>query len=297
MLSLNEAVNEVVLVDPVLYEALELLVKYENRQIFLAPVYTEYKRMFLSETPAEAALYDPAQNEDLMDYISKAAAFANDPEMVNLELSGDGQAGLYVSEAYLEFAAEYEITEFVDLSWMRNAFIVDYIADLLVENGYTAGYLASYDGFTRNLDGREMTYSVNLFDRLENEIFLPFTMNYTGPLAIVNLRNYPMSEQDRWHYASFENGRIATVMIDPADGKDKSSTDNLFAYSDKTGCAEILLQTAPLFVADTLDEQAVWELSGNGIDSIWFEGTELIHTEEAVTLNALKTEGVEYSIK
>jgi len=295
MFRLNAAVNETVSVDPVLYDALSMLAEHKNRHVFLAPVYTEYKRMFLSETPAEAALYDPLQNEELYAYVSQAAAFANDPDMIHLELHDDNRAGLFVAEAYLDFAAEHEITEFVDLDWLRNAFVVDHIAELLLENGYTAGYLASYDGFTRNLDKRDVTYSVNLFDRLENEIFLPYTMDYTGPLALINLRNYPMGEQDQWHYASLENDRIATVMIDPADGKDKSSTDNLLSYSSTFGCAEQLLMAAPLYVADELNEQALWEMAESGVYAIWFEGTKLCHTEEDVVLKALQEEV--YSIR
>lgn len=35
---------------------------------------------------------------------------------------------------------------------MKNAFITDYVADVMIDNGYTLGSLTSYDGFTRNLD-------------------------------------------------------------------------------------------------------------------------------------------------
>ena len=74
-------------------------------------------------------------------------------------------------------------------------------------------------GFTRNLDVSGNSYSFNLFDRQNSDIYLPAVMQYKAPMSIVYLRNYPMSSQDRWHYYSFTNGRIVTACIDPADGK------------------------------------------------------------------------------
>ena len=57
-----------------------------------------------------------------------------------------------VSDDYLAFAEKNFISDFIDFSWMKNAFITDYVADVMIDNGYTLGSLTSYDGFTRNLD-------------------------------------------------------------------------------------------------------------------------------------------------
>ena len=288
---LNDHVNEKVTVDPALYKALEQIVRYDSRYPFLAPVYEEYDRVFVQTNEDDAARYDPSKNPDLMDYIQNAASFGNDESMVWLELFGDNQVILHVSDDYLAFAEYYELDTFFDLHWMTNAFIIDYMADCLIANGYTSGYLASYDGFNRNLDQRGNSYSHNVYDRLDNEIYLPVVYNYQEPTAIVVLKKYSMSDAESWHYFSYSDGTITTTYVDPADGVSKSATDNLFVYGAGMGCAEILLQSAPVFISNELNEDALMELSNRGIYSIWGEGNSMISSNKNASLTAMSENG------
>ena len=174
---------------------------------------------------------------------------------------------------------------------MTNAFIIDYLAEELCENGYTNGYLASYDGFNRNLDQRGLQYSHNIYDLHNGEVFLPAVYNYQEPSSIVVLRNYPMSEKDRWHYFSYTDGTVTTTFLDPADGAPKSATDNLFVYSRDVGCAEILLQAAPVFIAERLDTEELDSLAAQGIYSIWGEAYELYLNEKDAVVTAVPENG------
>lgn len=286
-----------VTVDPALYEALGLIQKYENRCLYLGPVYVEYDRMFHSESEAEAASYDPGQNRELTDYISRIAAFANDPQSIDLVLLDHSQVMLQLSDAYQSFAEEYEITEFLDFGWMRNAFIADYLAQTLAQAGFTNGYLASYDGFTRNLDTRGEPFSFNLFDRLEDDINLPAVMEYSRPTSLVFLRNYPMSDRDSYHYYSFPDGRIATAFLDPADGMSKSATDNLVGCSENLSCSEILLQLAPVYLAQELDTQSLVALENRGITSVWFEDRVLYCTNQNLQIRLLADVDAAYTLE
>ncbi len=292
---LNAHVNEPVAVDPALYDALALAVRYESRHIFLATVYDAYSQVFSFEDPKEAAEYDPGQNQEELDYVRAAAAFANDPAAISLELLENGQVKLHVSDDYLTFAKEQEISRFVDFGWMGNAFIADFLAEKLTENGFTNGYLASYDGFTRNLDTRSESYSVNFFDRQGDQLYIPARMEYTGAISMVFFRDFPLSDQDRWHYYSFPNGRTSTTMVDPADGVDKAAVPSLMGYSRNLGCAELTLQLAPLYVADTLAEDALQALTGQEIYAIWTQGTELRYNEATVSLTLLPDTGIAYT--
>ena len=272
---LNDHVNETVTVDPALYKALSLLVKYDCRNPYLAPAYAEYDRVFLAESDAEAARYDPAGDPELKDYLFRIAGFAVEPQMVNLELLGDNQVRLIVSREYRQFAEENGIETFLDFGWMKNAFIADYLADILEGEGFTNGYLSSYDGFTRNLDSRGGGYTFNLFNRQGNEVNLPARMQYTGPMSIVFLRDYPMGEQDRWHYYAFETGKIVTAFLDPADGLSKSACPNLVSYAGHLGCGEILMQTAAVFATDVLHTETLDAMKEEGVYSVWSEGGQL----------------------
>lgn len=281
---LNAHVNEPVKVESELYGALSLAAAYDNRHIFTAPAMVEYNRVFLCENDEEAARYLPSGDPEMVAWLAELGSFVNDPEMIRLELIGEDQVQLTVSEEYLAYAQFHEIETFLDFGWMKNAFVADYLASVLTQNGYTNGYLVSYDGFTRNLDQRGMEYTFNLFDRKGTEINMPAQMAYHVPMSIVFLRDYPMNELDRWHYFAFADGNVVTAMLDTADCMSKSSAHNLVGYSVTAGCGEILLQMAPQFTADTLDEAALKAMPENDIHAIWFEGRNLLHTDPKLKL-------------
>lgn len=293
---INQNVNKAVSVDPALYQALELIDRYDSRYLFLAPVYAEYDHMFSAETDVEAADYDPMQNPQHADYLAQLATYAADPSMVDLQLLGENQVQLVVAQDYLDFARDEEITRFVDFGWMTNAFIADYLAEALIREGFTNGFLASYDGFTRNLDARGESFSLNLFNRQGNNIYLAGAMQYADPISIVSLRDYPMSQKDQYHYYTFENGTIGNVFADPVDGLYKSSVDSLVSYSYDAGCAEILLQQAPVYIADTMDEAALAAMKSIGIYSIFFDGTTIRCNDADMTIILNAESGLDYQV-
>lgn len=293
---LNDHPNEAVTVEPMLYAALEKTAAYGSRYVYLGPVYAEHSRMLMADDPSVAAEYDPAQNRQAEQYVRELAAYAGDPAHIELELLGENTVRLRVSQAYLTYARDNELGTLLDFGWLRNAFIIDWVAERMTEQGMVRGYLASYDGFTRNLDSSGLTYEQNVFDRLEDALNLPAVMTYTGPMTMVFLRNYAMTELDRWHYYSFGD-RIATMFLDPADGMSKSSTDNLLSYSREMGCADVLLRTAPIFVADRFEEAAVQSLRTQGIFSIWGEGSVLCYNDPDLTLTLDPEAGYETAVR
>lgn len=293
---LNAHINETVTVDETLYRALELVEKYDDRHVFLAPAMVEYNRVFLSENDAEAAIYDPTRSPEMTAWLRELAQFAGDPEQIGLELLGENLLRLNVAPEYLAFAQENGIETFLDFGWMTNAFIADYLAETLISGGFTKGYLASYDGFTRALDSRGESYSFNIFHRNGTDIYMPAQMHYAQPTSIVFLRDYPMVEKDRWHYYGYESGEIVTALLDPADGLCKSALSDLVSYSSQTGCAEILLQTAPVFITETFRPETLKTLADSGVYSIWCEGTTIKYNEETLNLELLDEEtGNRYS--
>ena len=291
---INAHPNEVVSVEPELYNALALIHESGSRYMYLAPVYGEYRQVFSAELEAVAEECDPAKNETVRDYVQQAIAFVADPAHVSLELLGNHQVKLSVSQAYLQFAEEYGLTAYLDLGWMKNAFIADFLAQRLANAGHTNGYLVSYDGYTRNLDKRGESYSFNLFDGAGHEVFMAATMQYSQPMSIVFLRNYPMTGRDASDYFVYSDQTITTARIDPADGMSKSATDNLVVYGSDVGCAEIVLKTAPLFVCDTWNPEAVQALVEEGIYSIWFDGETLWHNQKDLVLTVQEIEGTAY---
>lgn len=277
--AINRHPNQELTVDNALYQAFSRIQHSGDRRLYLAPVYEQYRGLFSCTEEYQTAEYDPRQNPSIERYYKAVAAYANDPEEVDLELLGENRICLKVSEKYLAFAEENEIESFIDFDWMKNAFIIDYLADTLTESGFTHGYLTSYDGFTRHMDTRAQTYPFQIYGRNGSAVYPSAQMELTSPVSIVALRNYPLTGKDSWHYYTYASGDIATAFLDPADGVSKSAADDLISYSADLGCAEILLQTAPIFIAEELRTEALSSLAEKGIYSLWNEGAALKYNE------------------
>ncbi len=283
--ALNQHPNTQIQVDESLYAALAQLQENGSRALYLAPVYAAYDRVFHSADEIVAEDNDPTKDPDTRDYVATLANFANDPESVELELDTDNKVTLRVSDEYLTFARENELAYFLDFGWLRNAFVIDYMAQMLLDNGFSNGYLSSVDGFTRNLDQRDTAYSFNLFDCGKSAA----VMEYHGTISIAFLRSYPMYEEDAARYYTFLDGRTVTALIDPADGQSKTAADQLVSYSTKTGCAELALSMLPVYVTEELSEELLGELTEKAVYSIWFADSQLRYNQPDLSITLQDT--------
>ncbi|MGM9662313.1 MAG: hypothetical protein ACI3WR_04395 [Oscillospiraceae bacterium] len=289
--ALNQNPNEVLEVDQALYDAFSLLQRYGDRSLYMAPIYARYDDIFFCDDDVQTYDYDPYQNEDVAAEYRELAAYAADPAQVDLQLLGGGKVKLFVSEEYLAYARENGISSFIDFFWMKNAFITDYLAEGLAAKGYTSGTLSSYDGFSRNLDDRDITYSFNIYDRVGTSIYSAAVMEYSGCRSFVALRNYPTSQLDRWHYYEFSNGEIRSSYLDIRDGCCRSALPDLVAYSSNMGCAQTLLEVSPLYIADKLDEEALNALGGEGVFSVYCKDFSICYNDKALQLSELYDSG------
>lgn len=146
---INAHPNEKVQVETAIYAAFEAIEGSKDRSIYLGPIYDYYDNVFYCTDDSQLLDYDAHENSELAQEYATIADYAADENAVNIKLLGDNMIELVVSDDYLEYADENAVSNFIDFYWMRNAFITDYIADALIDAGYTHGILASDDGFTR----------------------------------------------------------------------------------------------------------------------------------------------------
>ena len=281
---INQHPNEVIEVDAGLYKAFEVIKQYENRNIYMAPVYSQYDEIFYCEDDSQLVNFDPRLNEEVADDYAKIAAFANDSAMVDVQLLGDNKIRLYVSEEYLAYAKENYIENFIDFFWMKNAFVTDYLAEEMIARGYTLGTISSYDGFTRILDSTENFYSFNLYDRVDLTIYQAAVMQSKGPQSMVCFRDYMMNELDTKHYYALSNGEVRTSYVDVADGFSKEASDSFYVYAKDRSCAEILMQAIPVYVTEELSAETVAKLAADGIYSIYCEDNTIRYNESNLVL-------------
>ena len=278
MYYVNHHPNEVITVDPLLYSAFEKL--EGTPYLYLGPAYSYYYNIIFNSEEQQIQELDPARNAEAANYLAEIAAFAGDRTAINLELLGDNQIKLFVSDEYLAFAEVEEIETFLDFGYMTNAFIIDYLAEQLVSQGLTRGYLVSADGFTRNLDNENM-FSFNIYDSMDGEIYNAAAMQYRGPISMVYLKNYPTAVSDA-NYRSNGNGFIH-LLADPMDGIYRTGTDNLVSYSYELDCVDVMLQMLPAFVGSVFSVP-------DGVYSVWCDGTTIYCNDANVSFaNLLST--------
>ncbi len=275
--AINLNVNEEITIDPVLYRALSHAAASGTRYLYMAPLFADYKNTFFGNGDAPIVEeYDPYLNSESAAYYEALSAFARDSSSVELQLLGENRVCLYVSDAYASFAEEHGISVFLDLFRIKNAFIVDYVAELFTDSGFTCGSISSYDGFVRNLDTRDVSYSYNLFDRIGNEVGQIARLSYTGATSIVYLRSYPLGELDSYFFYLTDKKTIPPY-IDIADGKYRTALDSLISVSSESSCADIVLSVLPFFVSDTLDAAGLAALSADGIHSVYNSSDNVIY--------------------
>lgn len=293
--TVNRSPNTELEVDEALYKVFSAFKNSGSRYLYIAPVYSSYSNLFYCEDDSMLIDFDPLSSEEICREYQAAAQYFNDPKMIDIELLGNNRIKLFVSEKYLEYAEKEGITDFIGLSWLKNAFEVDYLADTMIENGFTHGSISSYDGFIRNFDSSDTGYSFNIFDKKENNVYCAGIMGYKGEKAIVYLRNYAIYSQDVQHYYQLKNGELRTPYLDPRDCIPKNSLENLVAYSKDKSCSEIILDIMDIFISDSFDANKLKELSRKGVYSVYSSDYSLLYNEDALKITDLyDRDGVTY---
>lgn len=277
--AVNKAPNRDLTVEPELYRAFEAFLAHNNRALFLAPVYAQYDAVFRSTSDEEAAFYDPMLNAEAADYVRALMEFISDPEAISLSLLGENRVRLNVRSDYLKFAEEYGIEAFLDFYWMKNAFVLDDLADRLVQEGHVTGYIASSEGFCRYLDPTRTEYTLELMDRRDGTIYYPARLHFHGPMSLVSLHAYGPGGGTGDYFYQTTDGTVRTPYLDTRDGTCKAALQDLSVFSETCSCSELLLSACPAFIAEKWEPEAVLALHGQSIHSVWCENQTVFHTE------------------
>ena len=282
---INDHPNEEIEVDAYLYSSLKLLSEHSSKYMYLAPVYSSFYSIFACETDGQAAGYDPYYHEALASYFSDIASFASDESMIDLKFLGDNKVCLYVSDEYKKYSVLNDVTQYIDLWYIKNAFIVDYIADRLVERGYNYGYIVSYDGFTRCFDRSDTVYEYIITEHSDSVYGQAAVMEHSGCTTLVDLRLYPKSSlEDDLKYYRYSDGRIVSDRLDVSDGISRSSIDEITVYSYGGTCAAAVIDAFPIIISESFDSSAVKSLADNGVYAIYVDGENIVCTEQGLKL-------------
>ena len=256
---LNAHPGEWVTLDPALYQVLSTFKTSENgeRILFLAPVFEIYKSVFGASYDEEAKLQDPAFSREMEAYVEELRTFVTSEVHCSLELGEENRARIRLSKAYRNYLENNEIAVSLDFCWLKNAVIVDYLADSLVGEGFRYGMLISSDGFCRSFDESDAAYTMTVLDRRDSTVKTVAGFRYSGTMSLVTLKGFPASEQDEWTYYIYEDGTVRVPYLS-ADGISTCNASFLAGHSDSESATKVgLLLSAWItgsFDADSMKE-------------------------------------------
>lgn len=267
----NAHPNEVLAVEPVLYAAFEAVEAAGDRTVYLGPVCARYGGVFTCQDDSQLVDFDPWSSQEVAVEYAAIAAYAADSAHIGVELLGENRVRLRVSEDYLAYARQEGIERFLDFGWMKNAFVADYLADTLIQAGFTHGILSSFDGFARCLDEREESYTLNLYGWEGDRPVVAGTTQYRGPMSVVSLCSFPVTEGDWQRFYQLRDGQLRTPYLDVSDGRSRTAADSLVCCSPTHNCTQLAVKAAPAFIAGSLQEDPLRELLREGVQHIWCE--------------------------
>lgn len=286
--ALNDSPNEIVELEPVLYEAFRLLEKYGDRAVYLGPAFRLYENIFSCKEDWQLEDYDPAINEAVGRLFEQIAAYARDSESVRVELLGENRARLCISEEYLGFLEYEELGGALDFGWMKNAFITDFIADSLISQGYNRGSISSFDGYTRNMDDSSgMMYSLNIFDCVDGASAVAARLDYQGPMSFAAYRDFPVTDMDSQRIYVTADGERKTMYLSLEDGLPQTGADSLTVYSDRLDCAETMLLSLPVFRQEKITDISLAQLAEGGVQAVYAEDRRLLATDAQSKLSSI----------
>ncbi len=288
--------GETLTVDEALYSAFSTLEAAGNRLLYLGPVYEQYDGLFVCTEDWETVNYDPYTNPEIAAYYQSIADFAKNPNSIRLELLGNNQVRLTVSDDYRKFAEENEIVRLLDFSWMKNAFLADYLADKLCDAGFSGGYLASFDGFYRSLSLEQSDFQFRLYDDLGDRQTIVASLQLTGKKAMIYLRAFPIGNAENSGYYRLKNGEIRTPYVDITDGRCRAAAQGMLSYSSGMGCAQMLMQMIPVYVADSCEEEALRTMRQSGIDTVLVQTGKITATEQGLAIETYDDGQLSYKL-
>ncbi len=253
---LNNEPNTEIELPKVLYNALLETVDNGNLYIYLGPLYNESEALCMSEDDAEADQFNPLKSETEREFYDNVLKFVTSGKDIELRFLGNNRVMLFVSKAYADFAESCGGLQFIGFGHMKNAFVIDYIAEEMLKGGFTKGCLSSFDGYSRCLDESGLEFSYNLFDMKDQKVVFDRKLTYKGRRSIVLYRTYPVTDLDRIHYYTYSDGTVMHPYLDLPGGKMTATTDTMCCYSDTLSCSEIMLKTVKNYIEgeDIADE-------------------------------------------
>lgn len=244
---LNNHPNEVIEVSTLLYNAIKAIVDNNSSYLFYGPIYNDYDTLLSLNTDDEMKSLDPNYTASQATFFGQIANFVNESK-VSISVLENNCVRLNLSDDYLAFIKENDITRIIDFYRLRNAFIIDYMAECFIKDGLKNGYMVSKDGYLANFGVEDVSAVFTKF--MDNKVSNVGTYKLTGSASMVMYRSYPYLTTSLYH--RYLDGKILSTYINK-DGKYETSTDTLFVYASDKKVSDLAIKSYYLFATKELN--------------------------------------------
>ena len=154
--SINTSPNKEITLSKTLYGYLAKAKEIEvnsNYSLFSAPLFDEWQRLISLQELQKSYNYDPINDADEAKYLSDISSFINDPNHISLTLLGEEKVRLNVSEEYLNFRQQHEISSpLVSFGSLRGAIEIETLIEAFENEGFHDGFFSNQRGLGATLD-------------------------------------------------------------------------------------------------------------------------------------------------
>ena len=239
---INNHLNEEIEVDSILYNSFKMIKEYDLLFIlYLGPLYYETTGIIYNSSSLD--VFSPLYNNEVNKYFNDIIHYINN-NSIELVLLNNNKIKLAIDNDYLDYIKNNNVKNIISFGWIKNAIMVDYLANNLMSKGYIYGILSSVDGYTRILDNTN-EYNYNIID-YDKRSYICATIKYNNSYSIVNLRNYIYLAEDYYRILYISEDEIYSYYIDN-NGKYINDNRNIINYSLYYSCLEISLNMFDLF--------------------------------------------------
>ena len=283
---INNHPNTDVIVPNELYKALKKISDFNEKYLYLAPVYEEYVSLAYCNYDNEASNLDPNINTEQKKFVEKINDYISDNNHIKLIFKENNVVNLKVSIEYITYLSSVEKKNYISLNFFKNAFILDYFYDIFVGRGYHNGFIYSVDGYYRSLGLENNFY--NIYDYLDKDLFVIGKMEMINPLTLVNYRNFNV-DKDYCGY-QYSSGDFTSTLTNP-DGINLHNCKSIIGYSATSSCSSLALLLSYAYTKDNLNELDLQELKNNNIYTIYLKDNILTSNDDNLNLTALFDNG------
>ena len=233
---INTHPGEEIKVDPRLYEAFQRLEAAGDRTVYLGVLEAYYLNLYYNREDIRSGKADPFTDPDSEELFKELEGFAKTG--AQLELLGDDSLCLKVSPEYAELAGELGLDCYLDFGWLRNAFILDYMAEELAGRGYTQGIISSRDGCTRSLGGDVGPVERSLYRWDGERAVETGRQEMDTPVNAAAINGFPLGGDDGQAYVN-QSALLRGALV---QGRTEGYTETVILYSQTEDCVGLALK-------------------------------------------------------